>query len=145
MKVIPRVGVKLDGDDERTFSCRREEIDRGDGLLEPCNGHSDFCSLNFANFTFAGTHNAGTGQSDYPILHCAAKNQVVLILPIDIGHGSFMGPDPFQDLDVSDQLDFGIRFFDFDIIYSTSAPFCSGLETGHGKYPGVGIYQVKES
>ena len=50
----------------------------------------------------------------------------------------------FQDLDVTNQLDFGIRFFDFDIIYSNSAPFCSGLETGHGKYPGIGIYQVRE-
>ena len=71
-----RVGVKLDNDDERTFSCRRERVDRGDGSPAACNGHSDFCSLNFANFTFAGTHNAGTGQSDYRILHCAAKNQV---------------------------------------------------------------------
>ena len=135
----------MDNDDERTFSCRREAVDRGNGSL-PCNGHSDFCSLNFANFTFAGTHNAGTGQSDYRILHCAAKNQVRNAHIGDSTVGWFSATLlPFQDLEVVNQLDFGIRFFDFDIIYSTSAPFCSGLETGHGKYPGFGIYQVKDT
>ena len=72
-----RIGVKLDHTEEETFSCRRESVERGSSSSPPpCNGHSDFCSLNFASFTFAGTHNAGTGQSDYRILHCAAKNQV---------------------------------------------------------------------
>jgi hypothetical protein len=43
---------------------------------------------------------------------------------------------------VVEQLDFGIRFFDFDIIYSKGVlPSCNGLETGHGKYPEALIYQ----
>ncbi len=113
-----RIGVKLDHSEEKTVTCRREAVDLGGNL--PCNGNRAFCRRRFDDFTFPGSHNAGTGQSDYRLLACASKN---------------------QDLDVSGQLDFGIRFFDFDVIYSHSAPFCGGLETGHGKYPDAGIYQ----
>ncbi len=47
-----------------------------------------------------------------------------------------------QDLNIREQLDLGIRFFDLDVIYSTSLPYCNGLETGHGSHPSLGVYQV---
>ena len=37
-------------------------------------------------------------------------------------------------------LEFGIRFFDIDVIFS-HALGCNGLETGHGAKPEVGLYQ----
>ena len=46
-----------------------------------------------------------------------------------------------QDMNIVEQLEFGIRFFDLDVIYSTSLLGCNGLETGHGKHPEVGLYQ----
>ena len=64
--------------------------------------------MRFNEFTFPGAHNAGTGQMDYPNLRCFYKN---------------------QDLNVREMLDFGIRFFDLDVIYSL-AGHCEGLETG---------------
>ena len=45
-----------------------------------------------------------------------------------------------HDLSVREQLDLGLRFLDFDVIYSTSIGGCDGLETGHGKHPDQGIY-----
>ena len=39
-----------------------------------------------------------------------------------------------------EQLEFGIRYFDIDVIFSHSFG-CNGLETGHGKKPELGLYQ----
>ena len=46
-----------------------------------------------------------------------------------------------QDLDIVEQLEFGIRFFDIDTIVSRAGG-CNGLETGHGSHPAWGVYQV---
>ena len=59
-----------------------------------CNGSQEFCDLRFDQFLFPGTHNSGTGQKK-GVFQCSSKN---------------------QDLTISQQLDFGIRFFDLDII-----------------------------
>ena len=103
-----------------------------------CNGSPEFCGLRcrgvddisqyfhnifttllrFDQFLFAGSHNSGTGQAKGSF-QCAFKN---------------------QDLDITEQLEFGIRFFDIDVIFS-HALGCNGLETGHGAKPEVGLYQ----
>ena len=83
-----------------------------------CNGRAEFCQLGFDQFLFPGSHNAGTGQTEGSFA-CAYKN---------------------QDLNIEEQLELGIRFFDIDIIFSHSGG-CEGLETGHGKHPQFGLYQ----
>ena len=96
--------------------------------------HNIFTTLlRFDQFLFAGSHNSGTGQAKGSF-QCAFKN---------------------QDLDITEQLEFGIRyctvlyctllefgirFFDIDVIFS-HALGCNGLETGHGAKPEVGLYQ----
>ena len=85
---------------------------------ELCNGRAEFCQLGFDQFLFPGSHNAGTGQTEGSFA-CAFKN---------------------QDLNIEEQLELGIRFFDIDIIFSHSRG-CEGLETGHGKHPQFGLYQ----
>ena len=65
------------------------------GLSSSCNGSPAFCALPYNETTFPGSHNAGTGEESRN-LDCAFKN---------------------HDLDIWEQLDLGIRFFDFDIIY----------------------------
>jgi len=107
------VARKLDNEEHYTASCQAEKYIEG-GLFKwedaACNGRTDFCDMKFNEFTFPGAHNAGTGQMDDPNLSCFYKN---------------------HDLNVKEQLDFGIRFLDLDVIYSTSGK-CEGLETGHG-------------
>ena len=72
-----------------------------------CNGRTEFCKLNFQQFLFPGSHNSGTGQKTGSF-KCAFKN---------------------QDLDIVEQLEFGIRFFDIDVIF-THFLGCGGLATG---------------
>ena len=105
------VRIKIQGE-RLTVRCLPESRDVGTSL--PCNGHASLCGLRFNEVTFPGTHNAGTGEEGR-MFKCAFKN---------------------HDLNVREQLDFGIRFFDFDVIFSNSNFFCNGLETGHGKKPG---------
>lgn len=83
-----------------------------------CNGRKEFCQLGIHQFLFPGTHNSGTGQKKGSF-GCAFKN---------------------QDLTIEEQLEFGIRFFDLDVI-DTDDLGCDGLETGHGKSPEFGLYQ----
>ncbi len=68
---------------------------RGGATARACNGSPRFCALRFDEFTFGGTHNSGTGEASRQ-LNCFFKN---------------------QDLDIREQLDLGIRFFDLDVIH----------------------------
>ena len=46
-----------------------------------------------------------------------------------------------QDLGITEQLDLGIRYLDFEVIFNeNNIPGCNGLETGHGSIPDVGIF-----
>lgn len=112
-----QIGIKLDGSDEASFECGRLQSGQ-EQHQSNCNGQASFCGLRFDQFLFAGSHNSGTGESDSRMMECAFKN---------------------HDLDITEQLDFGMRMFDFDIVYSegSAPPFCNGLETGHGRFPWV--------
>ena len=95
----------MDNDEKYKASCQPEEADFEEN---GCNGRVGFCDIPFNKFTFPGAHNAGTGQKDDPNFPCFYKN---------------------QDLNVREQLDFGLRFLDLDVIYSLGGN-CKGLETG---------------
>ena len=91
-----RVGVKIDNDQQTNSRCqiRNNAVDQsGTG----CNGKPDFCRIPIDRFLFPGSHNAGTGT----------------------GSGAIFLPQVFQnqDLNIAEQLDFGLRFFDFDVIF----------------------------
>ena len=115
------VGTKLDDTDSVNVTCT-EKVEVGwynqttnDDKI--CMGRSEFCNHKVNNFSFAGAHNSGTGMSgSIKPLECLFKN---------------------HDLTIPEQLDFGIRFLDFDVRYSVSYPGCEGLEVGHGR---SGIY-----
>lgn len=94
---------KLDHDESGVADCKFQEKQDFRGS---CNGSPQFCQLQFNQVTFAGAHNAGTGMSPVPALGCFYKN---------------------QDLSVTEMLDFGIRFLDFDSKISDDK-----LYTGHG-------------
>ena len=115
---VCQVGVRLDYDNSYTTTCKLGVKHNNNDDDIRCNGRSEFCSLGFDQFLFPGTHNAGTGQSKGSWA-CAYKN---------------------QDLNIVEQLEFGIRFFDLDVIFS-HAFGCHGLETGHGTSPELGLYQ----
>jgi len=117
-----QIGARLDYTSHYDTHCTLYNSTPGDTsnyLGFDCNGHQDFCWLRFDQALFPGTHNSGTGQRE-GLARCASKN---------------------QDMDIIQQLEFGIRFFDLDVIYSTSLLGCSGLETGHGSHPSLGLYQ----
>lgn len=109
------IGQKLDDDESFQTTCVETIQDLPD---DHCNGHPGFCDLTYDQFTFPGAHNAGTGQHS-SITNCALRN---------------------HDLNIQEQLDFGLRFFDFDVIYSHTLANCNGLESGHGKLPDLGLY-----
>ena len=114
------IGERLDYSNSYTTECKlggERPFDRISSDFG-CNGRQEFCSLSFDQFLFPGSHNSGTGQKNGN-LKCAYKN---------------------QDLNIIEQLEFGIRFFDVDVIFSTLFG-CKGLETGHGSNPGIGLYQ----
>ena len=110
------VRVRLDYSNSHSTLCHHSPSNLLPGLV--CNGRTEFCRMRFDQFLFPGAHNAGTGQRKGSFA-CAFKN---------------------QDLNIEEQLEFGIRFFDIDIIFSHSHG-CQGLETGHGKHPDLGLYQ----
>jgi len=113
------VGVRLDYSSSHATKCVLQESENWRKTQQfGCNGRLEFCKLRFDQFLFPGTHNSGTGQSDGGF-KCAYKN---------------------QDLNILEQLEFGIRFFDLDAIYKTTSG-CTGLETGHGSHPELGLYQ----
>ena len=88
---------KLDHDQSATATCNRTMAEPYQYLDKTCNGNESFCKLKFNEFTFPGTHNSGTGMKRTVwVADCHYKN---------------------QDLDLTEMLDFGIRFFDFDTKY----------------------------
>ena len=109
---------RLDYEQRHTSRCQLDILHDTSEDDIVCNGRAEFCKLRFDQFLFLGSHNSGTGQKNGSF-RCAFKN---------------------QDLDILEQLEFGIRFFDVDIIFS-HAFGCHGLETGHGSKPDLGLYQ----
>ena len=95
-KVFRWTGL-LDHDESATATCNRTMAEPYQYLDKTCNGNESFCNLKFNEFTFPGTHNSGTGMKRTVwVADCHYKN---------------------QDLDMTEMLDFGIRFFDFDTKY----------------------------
>ena len=93
------VGIKLKNDEFAIVACKKTKAEPYNGLNKTCNGNERFCKMKFNEFTFPGTHNSGTGMkslSRSERLDCHFKN---------------------QDLTMTEMLDFGIRFFDFDTYY----------------------------
>ncbi|XP_023336799.1 uncharacterized protein LOC111707845 isoform X2 [Eurytemora carolleeae] len=114
---ICNIETRLDYTSTHSTLCQFQRGDQDESAW--CNGSQEFCDLRFDQFLFPGTHNSGTGQKK-GVFQCSSKN---------------------QDLTISQQLDFGIRFFDLDIINSNGLAGCNGLETGHGAVPEIGVYQ----
>ena len=100
------MGQKLDNSENYIATCQKSKHQTYEE--EACNGRKQFCEKKFNKFTFPGAHNAGTGQKDNPNFSCFYKN---------------------HDLNVREQLDFGLRFLDLDVIYNEGGN-CNGLETG---------------
>lgn len=113
------INRRLDYKSSFTSNCTYEEHQEDQDEKEWCNGSKDFCNMRFDQFLFPGTHNSGTGERE-GTLRCSFKN---------------------QDLNIREQLEFGIRFFDLDVIYSFGLSGCDGFEAGHGNSPELGIYQ----
>ena len=88
------VGIKLDNNESVVVECKKTIAVPYNDLKKTCNGDERFCKMNFNEFTFPGTHNSGTGMKSK--LDCHFKN---------------------QDMTMTEMLDFGIRFFDFDTNY----------------------------
>ena len=112
---------KLDNSESVTVNCAPKEENKELVAIEHdenvCMGKKEFCNVKINHFSFAGSHNSGTGMSgSIKPVECLFKN---------------------HDLTIQEQLDFGIRFFDTDVAYSYSLPGCNGLEAVHGK---SGIY-----
>jgi len=113
------IDKSLDHTSSVTVMCEYQEHRTDQNQSNWCNGAEHFCTLQFNQFLFPGSHNAGTGQSD-GFFKCAFKN---------------------HDLSITEQLDFGIRYFDIDTILSSGLSGCEGLEAGHGANPELGLYQ----
>ena len=116
-RIICEVNQKLDNDDSITVNCtlKEEDVSIKSSNIDnmECMGKPEFCNIKINKFSFAGSHNSGTGMSgSIQPVECVFKN---------------------HDLTIQEQLDFGIRFFDTDIAYSHSLPGCNGLEAVHGK------------
>ena len=91
------VKTKLDHESNLNTTCMKTTEPYPD-LDKTCNGDERFCQLKFNEFTFPGTHNSGTGLlRTVWLLDCNVKN---------------------QDLNITEMLDFGIRFFDIDTKYT---------------------------
>ena len=91
------IGIKLDHDESTSAICTKSQSEQLSNLNKTCNGEERFCEMKFNEFTFPGTHNSGTGlMRTVGLLDCHSKN---------------------QDLSITEMLDFGIRFFDFDTKY----------------------------
>ena len=98
-----QINQKLDNSESKEVLC---DIKTKMYYNESCNGSPEFCPMRFNQVTFAGAHNAGTGMSSITV-DCYVKN---------------------HDLDMTELLDFGIRFLDFDVKYNENEE----LYTGHG-------------
>ena len=112
------VREKLDHSENYRTRCALKVLHSNPSKQTVCNGNAEFCKLTFDQFLFPGSHNSGTGQSQGSF-QCGFKN---------------------QDLNIVEQLEFGIRFLDIDSI-KTDLSGCNGLETGHGKSPELMLYQ----
>ena len=89
-----KITKKLDNEEFETVNCNKTLTQVQNHLT--CNGNEKFCHLKFNETTFAGAHNAGTGMSTVLALDCFVTN---------------------HDLNITEMLDFGLRFFDFDVKY----------------------------
>ena len=105
-RVFCKVDKKLDNEESHSVRC--SQIPNPPSSDKKCNGHKGFCHLKFNETTFAGAHNAGTGMLSQLIADCYVTN---------------------HDLNVTELLDFGIRFFDFDVKYYEDT---DDMWTGHG-------------
>ena len=101
-----KIEKKLDNDETHEVNCHIH-LKKLNSYDESCNGHSKFCLMKFNQVVFPGAHNAGTGMSTNE-LDCITTN---------------------HDLNLSEMLDFGLRFLDFDLKYDTTDGV---LYTGHG-------------
>ena len=104
-RFVCKVDKKLDHEESHTVQCK-QYLNRQSGTK--CNGNKGFCGLKFNEVTFAGAHNAGTGMLSQLMADCYVTN---------------------HDLNVTELLDFGIRFFDFDNKYYEEN---DDMWTGHG-------------
>ena len=105
------VNQKLDNDETHTVQCKKLSLPRKQSAKD-CQGNRRFCGLKFNQTSFAGAHNAGTGMLSHLALNCYVTN---------------------HDLNVVELLDFGIRFFDFDLkYYKKDENDKDDLWTGHG-------------
>ena len=113
-ELLCEVNKKLDNSESVTVTCTsNDKNSKTNGQIRECMGNYKFCDTAINKFSFAGSHNAGTGMSgSVKPIECLFKN---------------------HDLTFPEQLDFGIRFFDMDLAYSQTLPGCNGLETVHGK------------
>ena len=81
-----------------------------------CLGRSDLCDLRYDQVTLAGTHNSGSGfngnlrlSSGVEALPCVYRN---------------------QNMSYTEQLNFGIRFFDIDLCWVTEAEATPSISAG---------------
>ena len=88
----------------------------------PCNGLDDLCDLRIDQATFPGTHNAGSGFDGYlyyggggVALSCFYRN---------------------QDKSFTEQLAFGIRYFDIDTCYKNNEAVSCHCNSGICAYAG---------
>lgn len=113
------IGKKLDHDESVSVDCIKTRAEPYKDLDKTCNGDERFCKMKFNKFTFPGTHNSGTGMKSVTN-KCLVKN---------------------QDFSMTEMLDFGIRFFDFDTKYKSDGK----LETGHNVVSWVKFGEVKNA
>ncbi|CAE7783165.1 unnamed protein product [Symbiodinium sp. CCMP2456] len=97
-------------------------------LLHPalgCNGNGDFCNLPFTKYTFAGTHNSNAYDLDLPDL---IKEDIPLVDVNNILKGYYEN----HDLDLRQQLMFGIRAFMVDLCDPPDTPGAGPFVNCHG-------------
>jgi len=97
-------------------------------LLHPalgCNGKGDFCDLPFTKYTFAGSHNANAYDLTLPDI---IKEDIPLVEVNNILRGYYEN----HDLDLRQQLNFGIRAFMVDLCDNVDTPGSGPLLNCHG-------------
>lgn len=97
-------------------------------LLHPtlgCNGNGDFCNLPFTKYTFAGSHNANAYDLVIPEL---IQEDIPLVDVNEILRGYYEN----HDLDLTEQLSFGIRAFMVDLCDQADTPGAGPFLNCHG-------------
>ena len=90
-----------------------------------CNGNGDFCNLPFAKYTFAGSHNANAYDLVIPEL---IQEDIPLVDVNEILRGYYEN----HDLDLTEQLSFGIRAFMVDLCDHADTPGAGPFLNCHG-------------